>query len=46
MLVTVAMFMGLSASPTVMAATGGEVDVELALAVDVSRSMDYEEVQI
>lgn len=45
MLVTVAMFMGLSASPT-MAATGGEVDVELALAVDVSRSMDYEEVQI
>jgi len=46
MLVTYAVLMGLSASPTIMAATGGEVDVELALAVDVSRSMDYEEVRI
>lgn len=47
MLVTVAMLLGLSASPIITAATGsGEVDVELALAVDVSRSMDYEEVQI
>ncbi|MEB2844343.1 DUF1194 domain-containing protein [Rhizobiales bacterium RZME27] len=46
MLVTIAMLMGLSASPIIMAAAGGEVDVELALAVDVSRSMDYEEVQI
>jgi hypothetical protein len=46
MLITLAMLTALSASPTLSAATGGEVDVELALAVDVSRSMDYEEVQI
>lgn len=47
MLVTIAMLMGLSVSPTVVATTGGaEVDVELALAVDVSRSMDYDEVRI
>lgn len=47
MLTTVAMLMSLSASPSLHAATtGGEVDVELALAVDVSRSMDYEEVRI
>ncbi|MGE7368469.1 DUF1194 domain-containing protein [Neorhizobium sp. NPDC001467] len=47
MLVTLAMLMGLSATPPVVAAAGGgEVDVELALAVDVSRSMDYEEIRI
>lgn len=47
MLTTLAMLLGLSASPSIVAAmNGGDVDVELALAVDVSRSMDYEEVRM
>lgn len=49
MLTTLAMLMSLSAAATApMAAqrAGGEVDVELVLAVDTSRSMDYEEVRI
>ncbi|MFB9948534.1 DUF1194 domain-containing protein [Rhizobium puerariae] len=48
MLTTLAMLMTLSASaaPVVAQAKGGEVDVELILAVDTSRSMDYEEVRI
>jgi hypothetical protein len=48
MLATLAMLMSLSASATPMVAqsAGGEVDVELVLAVDTSRSMDYEEVRI
>ncbi|WP_117193351.1 DUF1194 domain-containing protein [Rhizobium terrae] len=48
MLATLAMLMSLSAAPMPMVAQkgGGEVDVELVLAVDTSRSMDYEEVRI
>lgn len=48
MLTTLAMLMSLSAAagPLVAQAGGGEVDVELVLAVDTSRSMDYEEVRI
>ncbi|MBW6422424.1 DUF1194 domain-containing protein [Rhizobium sp. XQZ8] len=50
MLTTLAMLMSLSSAtalPTVMAqGKGGEVDVELVLAVDTSRSMDYEEVRV
>jgi hypothetical protein len=47
MLTTLALFLGLvGASPTpalTAQSSGGEVDVELVLAVDVSRSMDMEE---
>lgn len=48
MLTTLAMLMSLSATglPAVAQAGGGEVDVELVLAVDTSRSMDYEEVRV
>jgi hypothetical protein len=48
MLATLAMLMSLSAAGGPMVAQGatGEVDVELVLAVDTSRSMDYEEVRI
>lgn len=48
MLATLAMLMSLSAAggPMVAQAATGEVDVELVLAVDTSRSMDYEEVRI
>jgi hypothetical protein len=48
MLTTLAMLMSLSAAggPMVAQAATGEVDVELVLAVDTSRSMDYEEVRI
>jgi hypothetical protein len=46
MLTTLAMLMSLSAAPVLAQAGGGEVDVELVLAVDTSRSMDYEEVRI
>ncbi|CDZ26712.1 Protein of hypothetical function DUF1194 [Neorhizobium galegae bv. officinalis] len=49
MLTTLAMLMSLSAAataPMVAQQKGGEVDVELVLAVDTSRSMDYEEVRI
>lgn len=48
MLTTLAMLMGLfaAAGPMIAQAGGGEVDVELVLAVDTSRSMDYEEVRI
>lgn len=50
MLTTLAMLMSLSSTtalPTVLAqGKGGEVDVELVLAVDTSRSMDYEEVRV
>ncbi|MGK6314649.1 DUF1194 domain-containing protein [Neorhizobium sp. DT-125] len=48
MLTTLAMVMSLSAAgaPIVAQAGGGDVDVELVLAVDTSRSMDYEEVRI
>jgi hypothetical protein len=50
MLTTLAMLMSLSSTaalPTVVAqGKGGEVDVELVLAVDTSRSMDYEEVRV
>uniref|UniRef100_UPI003101998A DUF1194 domain-containing protein n=1 Tax=Neorhizobium sp. EC2-8 TaxID=3129230 RepID=UPI003101998A len=49
MLTTLAMLMSLSAAATIPTAaprTGGEVDVELVLAVDTSRSMDYEEVRV
>ncbi|MFA1624662.1 DUF1194 domain-containing protein [Rhizobium mongolense] len=47
MLTTLAVLMSLSGvASTVAQAGGGEVDVELVLAVDTSRSMDYEEVRI
>jgi hypothetical protein len=46
MLTALALLLGLSASGTVMAQSGQEVDVELVLAVDTSRSMDYEEARI
>ncbi|WP_086998149.1 DUF1194 domain-containing protein [Rhizobium sullae] len=47
MLTTLAVLMSLSGAAATMAqAAGGEVDVELVLAVDTSRSMDYEEIRI
>lgn len=47
MLETLAMLMSLSGSAVPIAAQAGrEVDVQLVLAVDTSRSMDYEEVRI
>ncbi|KEQ08385.1 MULTISPECIES: DUF1194 domain-containing protein [Pseudorhizobium] len=48
MLATVALMLSFSTAPSLLAQTtaAGEVDVELVLAVDVSRSMDYEEVRI
>ncbi len=50
MLTTLAMLISLSSTtalPAVVAqGKGGEVDVELVLAVDTSRSMDYEEVRV
>ncbi|EUB98993.1 protein of unknown function DUF1194 [Rhizobium sp. CF080] len=49
MLTTLAMLMSLSVAATTPVAaklSGGEVDVELVLAVDTSRSMDYEEVRV
>lgn len=48
MLNTLAMLLSLTAAPLPMVAqqAGGEVDVELVLAVDTSRSMDYEEARI
>lgn len=48
MLATLAMLMSLStaANPMVAQSSGGEVDVELVLAVDTSRSMDFEEVRV
>lgn len=50
MLTTLAMIISLSSTtalPAVVAqGKGGEVDVELVLAVDTSRSMDYEEVRV
>src|SRR4030095_16157938 len=47
MFATVAMFLSLSgAAPVAVQLTGGDVDMKLVLAVDTSRSMDYEEVRI
>lgn len=47
MLATLAMLLSLSSSPLLAQSPGGgEVDVELVLAVDVSRSMDFEEIRI
>ncbi|MEZ2132371.1 MULTISPECIES: DUF1194 domain-containing protein [unclassified Sinorhizobium] len=47
MLTALAVLMSLSAaSPTVAQTGGGDVDVELVLAVDTSRSMDFEEIRI
>jgi hypothetical protein len=48
MLATLVMLMSLSGAtaPMLAQAGGGEVDVELVLAVDTSRSMDFEEVRI
>jgi hypothetical protein len=47
MLTTFAVLMSLSGVAAAVAqAGGGEIDVELVLAVDTSRSMDYEEVRI
>jgi hypothetical protein len=48
MLASLVMMMSLSgaAAPLLAQAGGGEVDVELVLAVDTSRSMDFEEVRI
>ena len=49
MLVTLAMLLSLSTAPTLQSSinTGTtEVDVELILAVDVSRSMDWDELQV
>ncbi|HEX2146083.1 MAG TPA: DUF1194 domain-containing protein, partial [Pseudorhizobium sp.] len=45
---TLAILLSLSmvSTPLAQVSAGGEVDVELVLAVDVSRSMDYEEVRI
>lgn len=45
MLSTLAFLMSLSTAP-LLAQAGGEVDVELVLAVDTSRSMDYDEVRV
>ncbi|MCJ8518657.1 hypothetical protein ABID21_001541 [Pseudorhizobium tarimense] len=47
MLAALAMLLSVSSAPSLFAqASSTEVDVELVLAVDVSRSMDYEEVRI
>lgn len=46
MLTTLAMLLSLSAANTALAQSGQEVDVELVLAVDTSRSMDMEEARI
>ena len=47
MLATLALLLSLSSTPSLPAqASSADVDVELVLAVDVSRSMDYEEVQV
>ncbi len=46
MLTALAMLLSLSAAGTAMPQGGQEVDVELVLAVDTSRSMDYEEARI
>lgn len=47
MLATLAMLLSLTGGqPQLAALSGTEVDVELVLAVDTSRSMDYEEVRI
>ena len=47
MLATLAMLLSLSSSSLLAQSPGGgEVDVELVLAVDVSRSMDFEEIRI
>lgn len=47
MLTALAVLMSLSgASPMVAQTGGGDVDVELVLAVDTSRSMDFEEIRI
>jgi len=46
MLTTLAVLMGLSGVAPVAAAGAGEVDVALVLAVDTSRSMDFEEIGI
>lgn len=49
MFATLAILLGLSGTPALVVQApggGGEVDVELVLAVDVSRSMDFEEVRI
>lgn len=46
MLEALALVLGLSVSSSVMAPGVQEVDVELVLAVDTSRSMDYEEARI
>lgn len=48
MLATVALLLSFSTAPAMLAqsTSAGEVDVELVLAVDVSRSMDHEEVRI
>ncbi|SMC88702.1 DUF1194 domain-containing protein [Rhizobium sp. RU36D] len=49
MLATLAVLLGLSSTPaiqTVAAPAGEEVDVELILAVDISRSMDFDELEV
>lgn len=46
MLTMLALLMSLTADAGIAAASGGEVDVELVLAVDVSGSMDREEAQV
>lgn len=46
MLITLAVLMGLYGTAALAQAGGGDVDVELVLAVDTSRSMDYEEARI
>lgn len=46
MLTTLAMLMTLSATNAAIVQGGQEVDVELVLAVDTSRSMDTEEARI
>lgn len=49
MLATLAVLLGLSSSPAIQTAAlpaGEEVDVELILAVDISRSMDWDELEV
>jgi len=46
MYTTLAILMGLSGAPELAQAGSNEVDVKLVLAVDTSRSMDFEEVRI
>jgi hypothetical protein len=46
MLTALAVLMSLSGATPTVAQTGGDVDVELVLAVDTSRSMDSEEIRI